>query len=183
MTQEDGNSPGTDNGPHAAAGGDAHATAPKRRSYLRWLKSTSKRTFAVYPPCIIAFELALREGSLVFIPWGVPLLLWGYLQYRQVGRYRSRLGGGGPGLDVPPRRIVDTGPYKHLRNPMYLGHLIFMTGLAVTFQSLAGVILFAFHMVWFHGRVLEDEKHLEELFGAEYADYKARVKRWIPWVL
>jgi protein-S-isoprenylcysteine O-methyltransferase Ste14 len=38
-------------------------------------------------------------------------------------------------------------------------------------------------MVWFHLRVLEDEKHLEQIFGAAYLDYKSRVKRWIPGVL
>ena len=150
---------------------------------LRWLKSTSKRTFALYPLCVVAFELALRQGGLVINTWGVPLLLWGFLQYRLVGRYRSRLGGGGPGLAVPPRRIVSEGPYKYLRNPMYLGHLIFMVGLAVTFYSLLAVVLFAFHAVWFHRRVLQDEQHLEEIFGAQYTDYKARVKRWIPGVL
>ena len=58
-----------------------------------------------------------------------------------------------------------------------------MTGLAITFYSLAAAILLAFHVVWFHSRVLGDERHLEELFGAEFIDYKARVKRWIPWLL
>ena len=158
-------------------------TSPRKRSLWRWFKSTSNRTFVVYPLAIIAFELALREGNLVFIPWGLPLLLWGYMQYRLVGPYRSRHGGGGPGLDVPPVRIIDTGPYRYLRNPMYMGHLLFMTGLAITFYSLAAAILLAFHIVWFHSRVLGDERHLEELFGAEFIDYKARVKRWIPWVL
>jgi protein-S-isoprenylcysteine O-methyltransferase Ste14 len=150
---------------------------------MRWLMSTSKRTFFVYPPMIIALELALNGGHLPFVPWGVPLLLWGYLQFRLVGRYRSRLGGGGPGIATPPNQIVEVGPYRYLRNPMYLGHLIFLTGLAVTFHSLAAVVLLAFHMVWFHLRVLEDEKHLEQIFGAAYLDYKSRVKRWIPGVL
>jgi hypothetical protein len=162
---------------------DTETTKPKRRSLLRWLKSTSNRSFFVYPVCIILIELALRDGDLVFIPWGLPLLIWGYLQYRMVGGYRTRTGGGGPGLDVPPDRIVDYGPYKYLRNPMYMGHLIFMTGLGITFQSLAAALLLAFHIFWFHARVLEDERHLEERFGAEYIDYKARVKRWIPYVL
>jgi protein-S-isoprenylcysteine O-methyltransferase Ste14 len=58
-----------------------------------------------------------------------------------------------------------------------------MAGLAVTFRSLAAAALLAFHMAWFHLRVLEDEKHLETVFGAAYLDYKARVKRWIPGVL
>lgn len=150
---------------------------------MRWLSSTSKRTFLVYPLVIITLELALNGGTLPFVPWGLPLLLWGYLQYRLVGRYRSEMGGGGPGLDVPPDRIVEVGPYKYLRNPMYLGHLIFMTGLAITFRSLAAAALLAFHIVWFHLRVLEDEKHLEAIFGAAYIDYKSRVKRWIPGVL
>jgi hypothetical protein len=150
---------------------------------MSWLKSTSKRTFIVYPPLIIALELALSGGSLPFVPWGLPLLLWGYLQYRLVGHYRSQMGGGGPGVDTPPDRIVEIGPYRYLRNPMYLGHLIFMAGLAITFRSFAATALLAFHVVWFHLRVLEDERHLEQIFGASYLDYKSRVKRWIPGVL
>jgi len=63
---------------------------------------------------------------------------------------------------------------------MYLGHLIFMAGLAITFRSLPGAALVAFHIVWFHCHVLEDERRLEEIFGAQYTRYKARVKRWIP---
>lgn len=164
-------------------GSTAAPPSPGRRTLVRWLKSTSNRSFVLYPVCVIAFELVLRGGDLAFVPWGTPLLIWGYLQYRLVGRYRSRTGGGGPGLDVPPQRIVDQGPYRYLRNPMYLGHLIFMAGLAISFRSLPAVALFAFHTVWFHVRVLEDEQHLEEIFGAEYTDYKARVKRWIPGIL
>ncbi len=151
-----------------------------RRTLVRWLKSTSNRSFVLYPICIVAFELVLRGGDLALVPWGALLMIWGYLQYLLVGRYRARMGGGGPGLGVPPLRIVDRGPYRVLRNPMYLGHLIFMAGLAITFGSLPAVALVAFHMAWFNCRVLEDERHLEEIFGAQYAGYKARVKRWIP---
>lgn len=149
-------------------------------SMLRWLKSTSNRTFAVYPILILAFELFLGNGELALNVWASPLLLWGYLQYRLVGNYRTRHGGGGPGLDVPPDRILAVGPYRYLRNPMYLGHLIFMLGLALTFRSWLGAALLIFHMFWFHSRVLGDEAHLEERFGQDYRDYKARVKRWIP---
>ena len=161
----------------------------------RWFKSSSNRTFVVYPVCVIAFELALHratDGSwgtwttLVthgMIPWGIVLLAWGYLQYRLVGRYRLRLGRGGPGIAVPPERIVAQGPYRFVRNPMYLGHLIFMLGLALTFKSWAALALFAFHVVWFHRRVLEDEARLESLFGDPYRAYRVKVKRWIPGIL
>jgi protein-S-isoprenylcysteine O-methyltransferase Ste14 len=72
---------------------------------------------------VIGFELALHGGGLTFVPWGVLLLAWGYLQYRLVGRYRLDEAGGGPGMATLPQRIVDVGPYRYTRNPMYLGHL------------------------------------------------------------
>jgi hypothetical protein len=150
----------------------------KRRGLRRWLKSTSRRTFVVYPVLVVALELIIRRGDLRFQPLGLPLLLWGYLQYRLVGNYRLKLGGGGPGLEVPPDRIVARGPYRYVRNPMYLGHLIFMLGLAVTFTSWPAVALLLFHLYWFDKRVRMDEAHLEARFGAPYADYKKRVRRW-----
>lgn len=154
---------------------------PKRpRTLGRWLKSTSRRTFVLYPICIVAVELILRGGDLAVVPWGAVLLAWGYLQYRLVGTYRETKGGGGPGIEVPPNRILDIGPYRYVRNPMYLGHLIFMLGLAITFQSWTAVALLAFHVVWFQRRVLEDEVRLLALFGDDYAAYMRRVKRWIP---
>lgn len=153
------------------------------RNLRRLFFSTSKRTFVVYPLGVIGFELALHRGDMTIVPWGAALLLWGYLQFRLVGRYRFRRGGGGPGLDVPPDQIVMDGPYRFLRNPMYLGHLIFMLGLAVGFWSGLALVLLIVNMFWFHRRVLADEVHLLALFGAEYGDYMARVKRWIPGVL
>jgi len=154
-----------------------------RRTFLRHLKSTSKRTFVLYPLCIIALELVLRRGDLAFQPLGAPLLLWGYLQYRLVGDYRVKHGGGGPGLDNPPERIVSGGPYRFVRNPMYLGHLIFMLGLAVTFSSWAAAALLLFHVFWFDARARKDEAHLEALFGEPYLGYKSRVRRWIPGII
>lgn len=153
------------------------------RGFKRWLKSSSNRTFIVYPLGVILFELAIHGGYLALQPLGAVFLLWGYLQYRLIGRYRMRRGGGGPGIEVPPDRIVADGPYRYTRNPMYLGHLIFMLGLAVTFSSWLAAALLAFHAIWFHRRVLKDEARLETRFGADYRGYKARVKRWIPGLL
>ena len=150
------------------------------RRVLRWYKSTSNRTFVVYPIAVIAFELGLHRGSLVVHPIGAVLIVWGYLQYRLVGRYRAAHGGGGPGLEVPPKSIVTEGPYRYTRNPMYLGHLIFMAGLTVSFASWLAAALLAFSAVWFHRRVLKDEARLQSRFGSSYLAYKAQVKRWIP---
>lgn len=148
----------------------------------RWLKSTSNRTFIAWPLVLLAAEAALQGGMPRINAWGLPLLAWGYLQYRLVGNYRSHLGGGGPGLSVPPERIVEAGPYRWVRNPMYLGHLVFFAGLAVTLQSWVAAAVLGFHMVWFDLRVREDERHLEAIFGEAYRGYRSRVKRWIPGV-
>lgn len=117
------------------------------------------------------------------MPWGCLLLAWGYGQYLFVGRYRHPRAGGDWGIAVPPDRIVATGPYRFTRNPMYLGHLIFMLGLAVTFWSWFALVLLAARAAWFHGRVLRDEKRLEARFGNAYADYCRKVRRWIPGIL
>jgi Phospholipid methyltransferase len=153
-----------------------------QQAIVKWLKSTPNRTFAFYPAIVIAVSWLIR-GGLIIDPFGVPLLAWGYLQYRLVGNYRTGIGGGGPGFQKPPERIVAQGPYRFTRNPMYLGHLIFMVGLAITFHSWLAVIILAINAWWFHQRVLEDERALEARFGADYLAFKARVKRWIPGVL
>lgn len=107
-------------------------------------------------------------------------MAWGYLQYRLIGNYRIRLGGGGPGMSTPPERLVTSGPYAWCRNPMYLGHIIFLVGLAPTFQSGLAALIAAATIVWFHVRVRRDETRLGARFGPEYSAYTARVRRWIP---
>jgi protein-S-isoprenylcysteine O-methyltransferase Ste14 len=154
-----------------------------RLSLRRWLKSTSNRTFIVWPLALFAAEALLRQDWPRIHGWGIALLAWGYLQYRLVGNYRSRTGGGGPGISVPPDRIVEAGPYRWVRNPMYLGHLIFFAGIALTLGSWLALAVLAFHAFWFDRRVRKDEAHLAQLFGDSYRDYCRRVKRWIPGVV
>jgi protein-S-isoprenylcysteine O-methyltransferase Ste14 len=150
------------------------------RSLSRWAKSTSSRTYVLWPVALVAAEAAVQQGWPRVHVWALPLLAWGYLQYRLVGNFRLREGGGGPGLSNPPERLVTSGPYRWTRNPMYLGHLIFLAGLALALGSWLGAALFAFHVAWFERRVRGDEAHLSKLFGEPYRVYLARVKRWVP---
>jgi protein-S-isoprenylcysteine O-methyltransferase Ste14 len=153
-------------------------------SHIRHLLGrTPVQTFILCPLVVIAFELVIHGDWPTIVPWGAPLLAWGYLQYRLVGRYRLPRAGGSAGMEVPPERIITTGPYRYTRNPMYLGHLIFLAGLAVLFWSPFAVILLVLRAVWFHRRALRDEARLEKIFGEKYAAYRSRVKRWIPRVL
>lgn len=120
-------------------------------------------------------------GTLHIVPLFTLLVLWGYLQYRLCGRYRIALGGGGPGLSgAPPERLVQSGVYAWTRNPMYLGHIIYMLGVALTFQSWFAAAIAIARSVWFHLRVLKDERGLAHRFGEPYVSYTRRVKRWVP---
>ena len=145
----------------------------------RWLSRTPVHTFFLIPLLVILFELVVNRDHLVVVPWGLPLMVWGFLQYRLVGRYRHPIAGGSPGMEVPPAKLVRSGPYRFSRNPMYLGHLIFMLGLAVTLWSWFALLLLAGRAVWFHTRVLHDEARLRQKFGDDYSAYCAKVSRWV----
>ena len=144
------------------------------------LGGTSFRTFVLYPLLVVAFELWLNDGRIPLQAGYLPLLAWGYLQYRLSGRYRLRLGGGGPGMDRPPDKLVTSGPFALCRNPMYLGHLIFLAGLALSLRSWVGAALALGTAAWLQLRVRRDERRLAERFGEPYMQYCFRVKRWIP---
>jgi protein-S-isoprenylcysteine O-methyltransferase Ste14 len=149
----------------------------------RVLARTPLRTFVVYPLLVMASETLRHRRLGIAAPRYLPLLAWGYLQYRLTGDYRRRQRAGAPGFDEAPGRLLESGPYAYTRNPMYLGHLIFLLGLALSFRSPLGWLLWLANIPWFHRRVLYDETRLHAKFGAEYAAYCARVRRWIPFVL
>ena len=144
------------------------------------LGGTSFRTFVLYPVIVLAWELWLHDGGLRLEPWFLPLLAWGYLQYYLAGRYRLRLGGGGPGMDTPPERLVTSGPFALCRNPMYLGHVVFLAGLALSLRSWLGAAIAVATALFLQVRVLRDERRLAERFGEPYMQYRSRVRRWIP---
>lgn len=143
------------------------------------LRSTSTRTFIVLPAVAAVEGLVTRRRPR---PAFLALLPWGYLQYRLCGEYRTRRGKGGPGMSSPPERIVTTGPYAVTRNPMYLGHVIFLTGLTLVTRSRVVGMITLLLLPWFDARAREDEARLEELFGVEYARYRDSVPRWLSLV-
>jgi protein-S-isoprenylcysteine O-methyltransferase Ste14 len=146
---------------------------------IKLLRRTPLRTFIFYPLLTIAWELLITR-RLSLQPIFLPLMVWGYLQYRLCGLYRLKRGGGGPGIETPPERLVLSGPYAYSRNPMYLGHIIFLAGLALTLQSLFAAVIALATAVWFHLRVRRDEARLVELWGEPYRRYLSVVKRWLP---
>ena len=153
------------------------------RRLLRLFTSTPRRSFILYPVLIIAFEAVRRGGFEVPLPYLLPLLPWGYLEYRLTGDYRRRHKAGSRGFGEVPDRLLQGGPFRFTRNPMYLGHLIFMLGLALSLWSWLGAAIFLANVVWFHRRVLKDEALLRARFGTEHEEYCRRVKRWVPFLI
>ena len=153
------------------------------RPIAKFLKATPNRTFIIYPLLTLLVEYLVRDGKVVIEPYYLILMVWGYGQYRFCGQYRVQVGGGGPGLEKPPERLVTSGIYGYTRNPMYLGHLIFLLGLTLALRSIFAAVITVATAIWFQSRVVGDERRLIDLFGTPYVDYLKRVKRWIPGVI
>ena len=85
-----------------------------------------------------------------------------------------------PNPHRPTTSLVQDASYRITRNPMYLGMLISYAGLSVFFQN-PWFVLFLPILVWLFTTwvIIPEENYLEQKFGAEYLDFKARVRRWI----
>ena len=88
------------------------------------------------------------------------------------------------GSNVPTNRpttaIVDAGPYRFTRNPIYLGMTLGLVGLAFAFDSLwLLAMLVPFLVVIRYGVVAREEAYLERKFGDVYRGYRSRVRRWL----
>lgn len=90
-------------------------------------------------------------------------------------------GHGTPAIFDAPRRFVAVGPYRYVRNPMYLGAVALFTGFGLYTRSVAVLV---FTVLWFlliHTVVLLiEEPGLRTRFGQPYEDYCRRVRRWMP---
>lgn len=92
-----------------------------------------------------------------------------------------RVGQGTPAVWDSPTVFVTRGPYRWVRNPMYVGMFLILMGEILFFASLllgiyAGALwlFFNFFVVWY------EEPHLRKKFGPAYEAYLKKVPRWIP---
>jgi protein-S-isoprenylcysteine O-methyltransferase Ste14 len=88
------------------------------------------------------------------------------------------------GSNVPTNRptttIVESGPYRFTRNPIYLGMFGGLIGLAIAFDTLwLLLVLVPFALVIRYGVVAREETYLERKFGDLYRGYRLRVRRWL----
>ncbi len=127
-------------------------------------------------PLLALAESALRRRR-PRLEW-LPLLAAGYALYRLASEHRLAEGAESRGFAEAPKRLVTSGPYGLSRNPMYLGHLLFLAGLAGLTRSPLAVAFLVWQWRRLSRRVEIDEVRLDATFGEEYEDYRARVPRW-----
>jgi protein-S-isoprenylcysteine O-methyltransferase Ste14 len=90
------------------------------------------------------------------------------------------VGKGTPAPFDPPRRLVVNGPYRWMRNPMYVGAVIAMLGAALYYQSAALAAYAAGFLTATHLFVVAyEEPTLREAFDGAYERYCQRVPRWL----
>jgi protein-S-isoprenylcysteine O-methyltransferase Ste14 len=93
------------------------------------------------------------------------------------------IGKGTPAPFDPPRRLVVRGPYRYLRNPMYVGAGLAVGGAALFFESIQLLAFIALFLLATHLFVVfYEEPTLKRTFGTEYESYCQRVHRWWPTV-
>jgi protein-S-isoprenylcysteine O-methyltransferase Ste14 len=133
----------------------------------------------VYVPWLIltrhgASPAPVAWPAAAVIAIGVLLYLWCLWVFAAVGR-------GTPGPWDPPRRFVAVGPYRWVRNPIYLAGMVIVLGEAWLFGSTA-LLLYALGVaVAFHLLVVAyEEPRLRARFGERYEAYRRAVSRWVP---
>lgn len=120
-----------------------------------------------------AAELPQIAG-MILAALGAALALWCVTAF-------VRMGKGTPAPFDAPRRLVIRGPYRFVRNPMYMGAATVLAGAAIFYRSVeiaayAAAFLMVFHFVV----IFYEEPTLRSKFGLDYLAYCRRVRRWWP---
>lgn len=137
--------------------------------------------FTFYIPILLAglglsvFEPGiLRSIALVLWPVGAWFII-------RCSVEMVRRGGGTPAHMDPPLKLVVTGLYCHVRNPIYLGALLALLGHILWSGSGLVIAYFICYVIAFHILIVVfEEPVLRDKFGRAYEEYCGSVPRWIP---
>ena len=76
--------------------------------------------------------------------------------------------------------LVTDGPFGFSRNPIYLGILAVLLGMAITFGTLISFLYTVLFFISFQCIIIPmEEKRMEGIFGEKYLDYKRNTRRWL----
>jgi protein-S-isoprenylcysteine O-methyltransferase Ste14 len=119
---------------------------------------------------VLNWPVRIGLGGALILGGGV-LVVVGERAFKQVG------------TNVPPWRpalaLATGGIYAHLRNPMYVGAMLLLAGIAVALASdWLALLLVPTALLLHHGVVRREERYLEAKFGEDYRRYKTSVSRY-----
>lgn len=117
---------------------------------------------------LFGLVLLIRDRSAFW--WGAPVAMAGEMMQVWAASQLHK-----------DTRFTVSGPYAHVRNPMYIGRFFLGLGFFIMtwnpYLIAAYVVLFAGYA---HGRVRREEKRLEVIFQPDYQHYCTQVRRWLP---
>ena len=103
------------------------------------------------------------------LAWGIPISLLGLLLRAMAAGYLAK-----------NENLATGGPYRFIRNPLYVGTLLVAAGLVIASRSVLLALLFTAVFLLIYLPVIElEEQHLRKLFP-KYAEYAARVPMLVP---
>ena len=110
-------------------------------------------------------------GGLILVV-AITLAIWAVVTMRRTGQ--------SPNPHGPTPSVIESGPYRFSRNPMYLQLVLAILGLAILLGNLWLLVLTPVcAWVLLHYAILPEEDYLQRKFGEHYLGYKRRVRRWI----
>lgn len=124
-------------------------------------------------PLYFSNVFALSAGSLLVIT-GIAFLAWANVLFVVYGE-------GTMAFWDAPKKLIVMGPYRYVRNPIAIGIITALWGLALVFNSF---FVLGFSMIYWlmvHLWLVQvEEQKLSLKFGVNYENFKAQVPRWIP---
>jgi protein-S-isoprenylcysteine O-methyltransferase Ste14 len=122
-------------------------------------------------PVSVAGRPARWAGGLLV----AAFVVWNGWTLQVMALHRTSILPGGPTTVV-----LQAGPFRVSRNPLYLGLIALDTGLALLMPSFWSLVLLPVGVAaLFWGAIRPEEKYLSAKFGADYDAYRARVRRWL----
>jgi protein-S-isoprenylcysteine O-methyltransferase Ste14 len=123
-------------------------------------------------PIASVFHAPLRYFGLIPMVFGLWLVLWVRAMFIRAE------------TTIKPfeesSRLVDSGPFRFSRNPIYLGMVLFLVGHAIMLGSLAPFLVIPIFAILLDRRFVRvEEAMLAQRFGPQFDDYTRRVRRWV----
>ncbi|MDL0441276.1 methyltransferase family protein [Stutzerimonas frequens] len=107
----------------------------------------------------------LIDAGVLLMLWAGLLMLWRKTTVNPYGK---------------PAKLLEEGPFRFSRNPIYLADSLIYLGIALLWASLWPWLLFPAVIVTMQrGVIVHEERLLIQLFGDDYRAYCARVRRWL----